>query len=193
MDRPLLLHRAKQLQFPLLPLIVVLNQYGAPRCVGLGELVMYAGHPTLGIAAGCAFATFLVQAYALDSPCNFARARPLVSPTMFIDDLWVGANASSSEQLCLRLASAAQALAEVISRELKCQVAIRKSATVGNTSQVQQAVQTALGRLAGSNTSSQSAGNPGVDLYAGGFRKFRRHQVTASNRRQKLRRRWAGC
>eukprot|EP00959_Pyramimonas_sp_CCMP1952_P157640 3296460-Pyramimonas_sp.AAC.1 len=65
-DRPTLRVRARRRKFPLRLLCVALNQYQGQRLVTYETMAVVVGYPGRGLAAGCGYATFLVQVYTLD-------------------------------------------------------------------------------------------------------------------------------
>ena len=83
----LLWERAAARGFNLSIVAVSLNQYRGRRFLGLDELAVDCGFPLRGIAAGCGFATFWVQVYAMDPLEHWQRIHDRLGLTVFIDDL----------------------------------------------------------------------------------------------------------
>ena len=70
-----------------------------------------------GIAAGCSFATFLVQMLVLPGLREWRSRHTDVLLTMFIDDLFVQARHRRLSQLVLRLTESAADLRRIIEDE----------------------------------------------------------------------------
>ncbi len=167
-------------------LAVTLNQYSSRRFVTLHGLASDAGFPSRGIAAGCGFATYLVQMLSLPALRAFRARYPDVWLTMFIDDLMAQARHRLESQVVARLTEAGAGLADVIEHEWECKVATHKSVIVGSSDSLCKALREAFGTRAGQV--QQSASNLGVDTFMGKTR-TRRTTSTLQGRLTKLRRR----
>ena len=103
-----------------------------PRGLSLNGLAKDTKYPSKGIAAGCGFATYLVQVLALPSLQAFRMRFPLVWLTMFIDDLLVQARHRREAQVVSLLSEAGAGLADIIETDWECRVAAHKSVIVGS-------------------------------------------------------------
>lgn len=164
-DRQLLWSRASSTSFPLAVAAVALNQYAARRLIGLNALTLDAAYAEKGIAAGCGLATFWVQVYALEPLQVWQQAQPLLELSMFVDDLWTGAEDEQPHKVVGRLTAGAAALHDTTTRELKCSVAVHKSALVASSDRLLHRLRKAFGSYGGDATAS--APNLGVDYFAG--------------------------
>eukprot|EP00959_Pyramimonas_sp_CCMP1952_P342443 7174539-Pyramimonas_sp.AAC.1 len=85
-------------------------------------------HPTRGIAAGCGWATFLVQVYSLGPLDCWSKKNPRGTDSqMFIDDLFMGQQHQNQEALVRQLQHSAARLAVIIQDDLECKLALHKA------------------------------------------------------------------
>ncbi len=167
-------------------LAVALNQYGSQRVVTLHGVARNVLYPARGIAAGCGFATFLVQILALPALIRFQHLYPFVWLTMFIDDLLVHSRHRQPAQVISRLAEAGAALHDIITHDWGCCVATQKSVIVGSSVALCKSLEEAFGQHTGQI--QPAAANLGVDTWMG-KRRSRRTTGTLRGRLLKLRRR----
>ncbi len=167
-------------------LAVILNQYSSQRVVAYNGVAQNTYFPSRGLAAGCGFATFLVQVLAIPALDKFQALHPQVWITMFIDDLLVQARHRLPAQVVSRLTEAGAALHDIITNEWECKVAQQKSVLLASSRSLSDDLRKAFGHHAGKV--QESATNLGVDTWMG---KRRRPSTlkTLSGRFDKLRRR----
>ena len=85
-DHDILWERAEKQHYPLAVLAIVLNQYSGRRFLGYSGICIRLNFPYGGIAAGCSFATYLVQVFSLPPLRTWIQKNPEVDLTLFIDD-----------------------------------------------------------------------------------------------------------
>ena len=86
MEHHILQANAETFCFPLPVLRVAVSAYKMPRVLVLHGEAAPTGHPSRGVVAGCAIATYLVKLYCLLVLDNVVRLHPRVSLDVFIDD-----------------------------------------------------------------------------------------------------------
>ena len=183
----LLWTRAQDRPFPLAILAISLNQYRGKRFLGLDTMAVECGHPDRGIAAGCAFATFWVQLYAIDPLATWKAENTYLDLSVFIDDLMSDTTGQQEHQVVGRLATGAATLRSTIENELGCKIADHKSAIIASSDSLLQKCKRAFGRYAGAT--EESAVNLGVDVYAGRRRARRTSKRALAKRAVKFKRR----
>ena len=144
------------------------------------------GFPLRGIEAGCAFAKFWVQVYAMDPLDTWQKIHRKLSLTVFKDDRMSDAAAQHEHQEVGRLASGAADFKTAIEEELGCKVAGHKSALIARSDRCKKA----FGKYSG--TAAVSAPNLGVDVFEGRRRAHRKSinskLLKSVRRRQALKR-----
>ena len=183
-DRRRLWHRARAANFSLVILCVALNQYQAQRFVAHERATVSTGHPTRGIAAGCSWATFLVQVYTCKPFADWQLEHPRLPLSLFIDDLHVGITDDDLEDVVRTIRMGAVSLIKVIEDELGCSVAQRKSITLANSVVLRRRLAKALGPIA--RRVAPSAKNLGVDLAVGNLRSRKSSRPALRERMRKL-------
>ena len=180
-DRSVLLARARQWDFPVLLLYLVLNQYQSRRAVSLNGYVGDAGYPARGIPAGCPWATYLVQIYSLHCVIGLQQRWIPHTISMYIDDLVLLLTGATLSELVNTAAQAAADALSCIDQELHCAVALHKATVVGSSESVRSAVVQALGKYAGP-ASTGGASHLGIDFFGGQLRRFKRNRRTLLKR-----------
>ena len=74
--------------------VIISNQYQAPRTVATRVSALPAGGPDRGIAAGCWAATLVVQQYCVSPLDIWVTQNPRVEPMIFIDKFLVAGHSS---------------------------------------------------------------------------------------------------
>jgi hypothetical protein len=172
-----LIERAHATGFSSVLLKVILNQYSSTRLVATRDLVQLVDHPTRGIAAGCGWATFLVQVYSLSPLDAWAEANSKGTDLqMFIDDLFLGQQRRDPQALVRQLQYSAARLAVLVTEELECKLALHKAQVSASTTRLRRQIRKALGKYAGPQD-THSATNLGIDSAAGASRLRVRRRV----------------
>ena len=168
-DRQLWRDRAKETNFSDSLVVVISNQYQAPRIVATRSSALPAGCPLRGIAAGCWAATFVVQQYCLPPIDIWVAQNPRVRPTIFIDDFMLDSHNRQPNKLIADLATASASMHQAITVDLKCDIAKHKAAVVACNPRIQADLSDKLGQWAGptDNRSQPAAANLGVDFTSG--------------------------
>jgi hypothetical protein len=164
-SREKLKENATALGMPGLLITIAVNQYQGSRVLCMGQLAMRARPARRGIPAGCAFATYFVQAYTARQYDSFQRQHPETPLSVFIDDLTVQIHDVSSERVVFKAAQAADDLLTLVQEELECSVSKPKAALVCSDKDTLIKLRRSFGTFAG--PCSRVASNLGIDFSAG--------------------------
>ena len=133
----LLVRRAGRCGAPMRALRVCLSMYRAVRYLTISPFVATPVRATVGVAAGCGFATTWVKVYSLE-PLAEALAEisasipPLVTANaeIYIDDLQWDVEAGTEEEAASAFVSVAQVLSDTIQVDMCADLAYDKAAVV---------------------------------------------------------------
>ena len=121
-NRSKLATRALRNGFPATLLRIILGVYATPRYVAFQDLVMYVGHTVYGIAAGCGFATYLIQMYTIDPLDSWTQRNPSLDLHMFIDDILLKKHALNISRIASALNKATHSLLDCIQTDLDSKI-----------------------------------------------------------------------
>ena len=174
----LLVRRAGRCGAPMRALRVCLSMYRAVRYLTISPFVATPVRATVGVAAGCGFATTWVKVYSLE-PLVEALAEisasipPLVTANaeIYIDDLQWDVEAGTEEEAASAFVSVAQVLSDTIQVGMCADLAYDKAAVVAaapgtrRSDRLARAVRRRMGHAGGAEV--VAAHNLGIDYAAG--------------------------
>ena len=164
-DHDLLADRARASQFPSKILALALAGYKAPRLIVSRGKAMAPLYARRGVIAGCGLATTWVKVYCLSPLEAFAKRHPKVKLEAYIDDLTLSTTGPSDKNVEVRLVAAAKDLLEIITKELRCDLAYEKTAVIASNDEL---AATLAKRLACTGAvPAASTASLGVDLTCG--------------------------
>ena len=122
-------------------------------------------YPRRGVLAGCCFAKALVTVYYLPPMDAFISRNPSISLDIYIDDITLSSVSSSSTDLEHDVVAAAVDLEDVVTKEVRCTIALNKAAVVASRDSLASRLRTGIGRASGAPV--LSAANLGIDFSSG--------------------------
>ena len=131
MEHHILQANAETFCFPLLVLRVAVSAYKMQRVLVLHGEAAPTGHPSRGVVAGCAIATYLVKLYGLPVLDNVVRRHPRVSLDVFIDDSHQSAQGTPREARKL-IVAAGRTFTKEAQKHLRVRFADKKTAIVSS-------------------------------------------------------------
>jgi hypothetical protein len=161
---------ARRTRFPLDIVRLAVSMYRGPRVLHYGSHGARVDGITRGIAAGCSFATTLVQVLYARALRRWAARHPKVEAAVYIDDLAVQ-SVGREETVARRLGEAVAELGQVVAEELQCRVAPAKTQVIASSRRLRRKLTVSVGRaLRGRAGGAPLAKNLGVLDGAGGAR-----------------------
>ena len=149
MDRNTLQARHRSTGFPSHLSTLTRSMYGCRRLFRSGEIIVDGGCPTRGIPAGCAAATYHVQAYLSDDAADWAQSNPDLGLNIHIDDITMYATAQTPDDVANKLAHGLVEMKEILEQRWGCELAWPKVATVTSNEATRQALERKLSTLIG--------------------------------------------
>ena len=185
MDRNTLQDRHKSTGFPSHLSTITRSMYGCRRLIRSGDIIVDGGCPTRGIPAGCAAATYHVQAYLSEDAAHWAQSNPGLGLNIHIDDLTMYATAKTPEAVARKMAQGLLEMKEMLEERWGCELAWPKVATVTSNEATRKAMEERLTTLIGPR--KKTATNLGFESTAG------RARARTTQKKTSTQKRWTTC
>ena len=102
--------------FPTVLSAITNDMYGCERTVRHGDIVSRIGCPSRGIPAGCAAATYHVQAYLTEQLQQWKSRHPQLGVNVHIDDITIYGSSTSAVGLAAAMAEGLHDMQDVVER-----------------------------------------------------------------------------